>query len=288
MSDIPHRLYSPAPVLKRPSQFFRDMVTDLMAARELAYALAKRDIKSQYRQNLLGYVWAFLPILGTTFVFLFLRAGGAFNTADSHVPYLVYIFIGTILWQLFVEGINKPLQSVTAGKQMLTKINFPREALVLSGIFSILFTFLIRVMIMIPALMFFGWRGMYTFSWSSLILFPIGVIGVIVLAVSMGLILVPVGMFYRDVKRGLAMLITFWMFVSPVVLPIPESGLAATVMRWNPVTPVLDTARSWLLGVEPLFFGGYLAVMAASFVLLFIGWVMLRVAYPHIICRMGM
>lgn len=108
-SALQVRVYSPEPALKHPGQFFRDMFKDIAASGELALALAKRDISAQYRQSMLGYVWAFLPVLGTTFVFLFLRSGGAFETGDSGIAYPVYVFVGTTLWQLFVDAVNGPL-----------------------------------------------------------------------------------------------------------------------------------------------------------------------------------
>ena len=74
-SDLPVRIYSPEPALKHPRQFFADMFSDIRASGELSFALARRDFSAKYRQSLLGYVWAFLPVLGTTFVFLFLRSG---------------------------------------------------------------------------------------------------------------------------------------------------------------------------------------------------------------------
>jgi len=288
MTDLPTRIYSPEPALKHPRQFFGDMFRDIGASGELAMALARRDISAQYRQSILGYVWAFLPILGTTGVFLFLRSGGAFETGTNAVAYPVYVFVGTMLWQLFADAVNGPLKMVTSSRGMLVKINFPREALILAGMLMTGFNFLVRLTLLVPALMFFAWKGMYTFSPPSLWLFPLGLFSLVILGYTLGLLLTPIGMLYKDIQMALTMIMMFWMFVTPVVVSIPAAGPVATVMKWNPVSPMLDTTRAWLLGVEPLLFGHYLAILGLAVFLLIVGWILYRVALPHVIARLGM
>lgn len=287
-SDLPVRIYSPEPALKHPRQFFGDMFRDILSSWELSIALAKRDISAQYRQSMLGYVWAFLPVLGTTFVFLFLRSGGAFETGDSGIAYPVYVFIGTILWQLFIDAVNGPLKMVGSSRAMIVKINFPREALILAGMLMTLFNFAVRLVLLIPGLIFFASQGAYSFALSSVWLFPLGVLSIIILGYSIGVILTPVGMLYKDIQMGLTMIFTFWMFISPVVVSIPESGIVSKVMRWNPVSPMLDTTRAWLVGVEPLLFDHFLIIMGLTSILLLFGWILFRIALPHVIARLGM
>jgi lipopolysaccharide transport system permease protein len=282
------KIYSPEPALKHPSEFFRMMWADIRASRELAIALAMRDIKVLYRQSILGYIWAFLPVLGTTGVFLFLRSGGALTTLDSGIAYPVYLLIGTILWQVFADAVNGPLKVVTSSRAMIVKINFPREALILAGMLITCFNFLVRLLVLVPALIFFAWKGSYIFTWESLYLFPLGVVAVILLGYAIGVLLTPIGMLYKDVGMGVQMVLMFWMFMTPVVLTIPESGLLATVMRLNPVSSVLDTARSWLVGIEPTFLLESLIVLGCSLFFLVIGWILYRVALPHVIARLGM
>ena len=88
------------------------MVADLRASRELAWRLLVRNISAQYRQTLLGYVWAFLPPIVTTLVWVFLNAQKIFDVGETGVPYPVYVLTGTILWQVFVDAMNSPLRQV--------------------------------------------------------------------------------------------------------------------------------------------------------------------------------
>ena len=172
-------IYSPESAMKQPLRMFRQIIADFPIAFRLAQALASRDISAMYRQSLLGYVWAFLPPLGTAAVFLFLRSGGAFRTEDTGMPYSVFVLVGTLLWQVFADSLNGPLKAVANSRSMLVKIRFPQEALVLSALLVTLFNFVVRLGILIPALCWFAWQGQFTLHLSSLILFPLGVLGLI-------------------------------------------------------------------------------------------------------------
>jgi len=172
---------------------------------------------------------------------------------------------------------------------MLVKINFPREALIIAGMLTTLLNFLIRLLLIVPGLFFFAMHDLYTFDLDSLYLFPLGVIALILLGYSIGLILTPIGLLYRDIQMALGMIMTFWMFLTPVVLVIPEkANIQASVMRWNPVSSVLDTTRSWLLGVTPDLWTQFIWVVPIATVLLCTGWILFRIALPHVISRLGM
>ena len=113
--------------------------------------------------------------------------------------------------------------------------------------------------------------------------------GIIVVGYSIGLILTPVGLLYRDIQMAMGMIMTFWMFLTPVVLMIPaQRNIQSIVMRWNPVSSVLDTTRSWLLGLEPMLWPQFIWMVPFAALLLCIGWILFRIALPHVIARLGM
>ncbi|MBT8054682.1 MAG: ABC transporter permease, partial [Gammaproteobacteria bacterium] len=123
-------VYSPDSELLSFGKLLRSMWSDLLASRELAWRLLVRNISAQYRQSLLGYAWAFLPPLFTTAIWVFLQSQKVFNVADTGMPYPVFVLTGTVLWQTFVEALNAPLKMINQSRAMLSKINFPREALI--------------------------------------------------------------------------------------------------------------------------------------------------------------
>ena len=275
-------VYTPESSLRHPARMLATMFHDLVAGRELAWQLAVRDIRAQYRQAALGLLWAFILPLAHTVTWIFLSSSGIVTVSDTVLPYPVYVFTGTMIWAIFMDAVNAPLQQTIAAKQMLAKINFPREALVVSGIYQTLFNGVIKIILLLFALMLLGINPGWTLIW-----FPLGILSLILAGTAMGLLLTPVGMLYTDIGKSLPLLMQFLMYLTPVVFPMPSSGWAVTVFKLNPLTPLVLTTRDWLTGFSPNYLGYFFIVNALIIALLFVVWMVYRIAMPILIERMS-
>ena len=275
-------VYTPESSLVSPEKMFRDMLTDLWASRELAWRLAVRDISAQYRQAFLGILWAFILPLANTLTWIFLSGNGIVVVKETALPYTVYVFSGSMLWAILMDAVNAPLRQVSGAKPMLTKLNFPRESLVVSGIYQTLFNAGIKIILLLAILPFLGvmpgWR---------LLLFPLGLISLVLTGTAIGLLLTPVGVLYSDIGKGLPLLMQFLMYLAPVVFPMPKTGIAATLYDINPLTPVILTARNWLTGLPSEYLTGFLVVNVLALILLVAVWIVFRLAMPILIERMS-
>ena len=133
-------VYTPQSELANFSRLLGNMVSDISASRGLAWRLLVRNLSARYRQSVLGYAWAFIPPLFTSLVWIFLQSQRVLEIDDTGMPYVAFVICGTVLWQTFVEALNNPLNMVKSSMSMLTKINFPREALILAGIGQVFFS----------------------------------------------------------------------------------------------------------------------------------------------------
>lgn len=260
----------------------QDMLQDLKNSHELAWRLAVRDINAMYRQTILGYMWAFLLPVVNTATWLFLNKSGIVKIADTDLPYPVYVFVGTMLWQIFTEALQSPLQQVAASKAMLAKINFPREALILAGVLKSLFNAAIKMVILIPAVILLG---VYP-DW-HLALFPIGVLSIILVGNSIGLLLSPIAALYGDVSKTVPVLTQFMMYITPVVFAMPKSGFTLKIFEMNFMTPLIMTTRNWLTGFHTEWLSYYLTVNLVACMLMFVGWIIYRITMPILIERMS-
>lgn len=278
----PVTVYLPDSALRNPGQLMRGMFQDLLASRELAWRLAVRDISAQYRQTALGLLWAFILPLANTGVWLFLSSSGIISVSDTGVPYPVYVFAGTMLWSIFLDAANAPLQQTVAAKPILAKINFPREALIISGIYQTLFNAGIKVAVLIPAIFLLGVQPDWSLAW-----FPLGIFSLILTGTVLGLLTTPVGLLYGDIGKSLPLIMQFLMYLSPVVFAIPASGLPAVILQANPLTPLIQTTRDWLTGIPPEFLAYFIVVNLVVTILFFVMWVVYRAAMPILIERMS-
>ena len=241
-----------------------------------------RNISAQYRQSILGYAWAFLPPLLSMAIWVLLNSQKIISIEDPGMPYPLFVLTGTVLWQTFVDAINSPLKLVTESKAMLAKINFPREALILAGLLEVLFNFFIRILLLVAIFVWYQTPVMGTVALGFL-----GVLSLIILGLMVGVLLTPLGVLYNDVGRSITIFTQFWFFLTPVIYPMPKDGVVALIVLYNPVTPVLVSAREWLIFGSTSQLMGFWVVSCVSVVFLLLGWVLYRIAMPHLIARIS-
>jgi lipopolysaccharide transport system permease protein len=281
-AELPVRIYSPEPLLGHPVTLVRNIAKDIMAGRELAWRLFIRDLSAQYRQTYFGYLWAILPPLVASMTFIFLNSQGIVNIDTGGIPYPAFAMMGTLLWQVFVEGIQCGPAALAKAKPMLAKINFPREAILVGGLYMIGFNFLIRLLLLAGVMIY--WNVIPT---STILFFPVAMAGVLLAGFCIGLALTPIAGFYGDVGRVIPMVTGFWMLLTPVVYPARTEGLAGILATWNPISPLIVTARESLTGQDLSLLLPFAIITICSLIATFIGLVGFRISMPHLIARMG-
>ncbi len=279
---MPSVVYGPSSALHDPGAMVADMVRDVRSSLHLAWRLARRDIAAQYRQSYLGYLWAFIMPLANTVVWVMLNGAGVVRVADTGIPYPAFVFTGTMIWQVLVEAVQSPLQQVGAARSFLTKLKFPREALIISGMIKQLLNVGVRLAILVPAVLLLG----VVPDW-HLLLAPLALLATMVTGVAVGLIIAPIGLLYGDVAKVVPLVAQFLMYVTPVVFTMPSGGRMAELIALNPATPLVLTGRSWLTGAETPVLLPFLAVTCGALLLLFLGGVIYRLAMPILIERLS-
>ncbi|MBV8884339.1 MAG: ABC transporter permease [Chroococcidiopsidaceae cyanobacterium CP_BM_RX_35] len=275
-------IYTPESQIRHPLKLFRDMKRDLLASRELAWRLLVRDINAQYRQSFLGIAWAFIPPILTAAGLTFAKNTGIINISNTDLPYPAYVMLNMTLWQTFVDALNSPIQGVVESKQMLVRINFPREAIILAKLGQLFFNFAIKLLLIIGLFIWFK----ISVSW-TIILAPVALIHLIILATFIGLMLAPLGGLYIDISKGLLLATGFWFFLTPVIYPVPKSGTLEMLVKLNPVTPLLVTTRE--LATTGVISDPQSFWIASIFAItgLLVAWIVYRLAMPYVVERMS-
>ena len=275
-------VYTPDSLIRSPRKLIREMFSDLIRSHELAWRLSVRDINAQYRQSRLGILWAFITPLATTVTWVFLNLSGIIAVKTTELPYALYVFTGTLIWSIFIESLQAPLAQTNLAKSMLSKINFPKEAIILSAFYQLLFNSGIKMLILGISVILMGY-----FSGWLILFFPFTILVLIVSGLAIGLFLTPIGMLYNDIGRIISLGMTFVMYISPVVFPMPTSGWVKILFACNPVTPLIMTARQCLTGYGDNYLSGFFLVTVSMLVVLFFSWIVYRVTMPVIIEKMS-
>ena len=280
---LPRVVYTPESRVRHPLQLFKEMGRDLLASRELAWQLMVRDISAQYRQSFLGIFWAVIPPIVMAAGFTLASNSKVIAIGATDLPYPAYVMFSMTLWQTFVEALNAPVQAVGEAKQMLAKINFPREALILAKLGQVFFNFAIKLILIVGLFVWFQ----IPVSWSA-ILAPVALIHLVMLGTFFGVLLAPFGALYQDFSKGLTLATGFWLFLTPVIYPVPSgSGIFGAIVKLNPVTPLLVTTRELATkGVvsDPQ---GFWVASLIAIVGLLLAWMVYRLAMPFVVERMS-
>jgi lipopolysaccharide transport system permease protein len=274
-------IYSSQSRLRSPGRFVREMFSDLRSSREVAWHLFARNLRAQYRQSILGYLWILLPPVATMVLWVYLNRTKTLAIGHTDIPYPVYVLTGTMLWQVFMDALFCPLNQLAASRNLITKVRVPHEAILLSGMGIILFNFIVRLVVLLAGLLLFQ----CPITW-GLLLAPFGVLLLVMLGLTIGLMLAPIGLLYQDISLGLTMVMGFAFFITPIVYPVPTKWPASLLATVNPVTPLLETTRNWLAqgAVPPA--AGFYVVSAITCVLFVTAWLSYRLAIPHFVARL--
>jgi lipopolysaccharide transport system permease protein len=278
------RVYESQSAVREPLKLLIAIFRDLLGSRQLALTLAVRDVKAQYRQSILGLAWMVLPPLFFTVGMTVLQQNNVVSLKGPEgIPFPAYVLVGSSLWQMFLAALNGPITALNSGKGILTKVNFPRETLIVAEMYKILFNVSVQIVLILLTLVWFRITPGFTFF-----LFPLALGVLLMLGTTFGIFLAPVALLYKDVSNALPIVGYIWMVLTPVLMSINDlapGGLYATVVRLNPVTPVLVMARELLTGLPLSQLDGVFWVFGATSLALVIGLLYFRVAMPMVIER---
>ncbi|MGG6240604.1 ABC transporter permease [Nodosilinea sp. AN01ver1] len=276
----PELIYTPDSLLRRPRFLLWTMWRDLLASRELAWRLMVRDISAQYRQAALGIAWAFIPPVAMAVGFTLAKDANVFTVGETDIPYPAFVMFNTALWQTFVDAATGPVQAVIVAKPMLARVNFPREAIILAKLGEVGFNFGIKLILIVGLFLFFR----VPVSW-TVILAPVALIHLVLLGTLVGILLAPIGVLYQDVSKSLNMIMGFWLFLTPVIYPVPTEGAFGMLVALNPVAPLLVTTRELATTGVLTEVVSFWVVSGLTLLGLLLTWIGFRIAMPYVVER---
>lgn len=183
-------------------------LAELWRFRGLVYNLVARDLKVRYKNSALGVLWSLLnPLLMMvvfTAVFTVMRG-------QSVSDFPVFVLIGLLPWQFFANSVAAATGSVVGNAHLISKVYFPREALILSGVLSNFVNFVIALLVLFPIMALFhmpftGW----------ILLLPVVMVVELIFTLGVGFVVATTNVFYRDVQMIMDVILLAGFFLTPV------------------------------------------------------------------------
>jgi ABC-type polysaccharide/polyol phosphate export permease len=245
----------------------RELLREQVEYRELLWQMTKRDLLLRYKQTVMGFGWAvFMPLINTAvFTVIFTKAA----PIPTPVAYVVFAYCGLWVWNFHASALRFSMVSLTSNINLVSKVYFPREIFPFSALFVCLVDFAVGGLVMVAMMIWYQIPVGLSLLW-----FPVVLLVQLIFTGTIGLIVSMANLFYRDVKYLFEIVITVWMFATSVLYPAGTlgSGTLGTIVRLNPMTPIVDAYRNVLLLNQPPS-AAFALTSVASVVLLGIAWI---------------
>jgi lipopolysaccharide transport system permease protein len=208
--------------------------------------LVLRDWQARTRQAYLGYLWLLVqPLLMTgAFSFLVQRVLGRGDQSD--VPYPLFLLAALVPWQFFANSLTDSAESLVKNVDLVRQVYFPREILAIYPIFARLIDVLVGCVAIAAFMVYFrvppsGW----------LVLVPLILVEEMVLAAALGLLLSAANVAWRDVSRGLPLLLFLLLYAVPVLYALDSVPASIRpIYDLNPMAHLVDAFRAAVLGTH--------------------------------------
>ena len=220
---------------------------EIFEYKDLFYFLILRDVKSLYKQTVLGFSWAILRPFITMVIFqLVFNKLAKISTDGSPGP--IFYYSGLVPWMYFSNSFTRSTNSLITGAGIFTKVYFPRIVLPIVPCLASLVDFAIAMTITIVLLIVYG---LTPTIW--ILFLPLLILIMFLTASGLGLWLSALAVQYRDVRYGATFLVSILMWVAPVIWSTNQLPAQYRIYYGlYPMAGVIEGFRSALYGINPM------------------------------------
>ena len=237
-------LESQKAVAKPASHAKNDYEKDKFILRQLV----TKDFKIKYRRSVLGVAWSVLnPLLMMivmSIVFSTIFAQGR-NGSVTPEMYPLYLIVGNATFSVMSESTNQALMSIILASSLLKKVKVHRWVFPVQKVLFSLVNFAFSLVAV--ALVMFWFHVVPTWH---LILLPVCLFLLMCFCMGLGLMLSALAVFFRDVMHLWSVVITAWMYLTPIFWTTDFIGQMA---HWIQVLVVVNPMYNYLQFMRDIF-----------------------------------
>ena len=213
--------------------------------------ISKTELKTRYQGATFGMAWSVAePLLIFGVMYAVFSSVGRFGGAIPHYPAMLLMNI-MLYRAIFATSTGRATQSVVAREGIVRKTQFPRIIIPLSVVTTSMLLFAADTVVLFIFLLANGVEPMLTW-----LLFPVIVLGFLIITVGMSLLLSSLYVRFRDTAPIWSVISLIFFYGSPVIFPVEvvPSSLRGALFFMNPFVPLLEQARIWMTdpGAPPI------------------------------------
>ncbi len=217
-----------------------ELLGSLWHHRRLAWSLAKRDVHDQHVGQSFGLGCTIMqPLLtmGTyLFVFTFVFFTRLEDAPSSNFDFTVFLFSGLTPWLTLTLVLGKAPMAVVQNATIVKQVALPLEIIPIKGLYGpgIFFSIALGFML-VYSLFSSGFALPITYA-----LLPILTVLLAILAAGLSLMISCLGVFFRDLKEIINVLLGLGLFLLPILYrPGGLPRAVEVVISFNPLSSVI-------------------------------------------------
>ena len=262
----------------RPRAALLDIrMKEIWRYRDLLVLFVKRDFAAQFKQTVLGPIWHLVQPILTTITFMVLFNSIAGLPTDG-IQAEVFYMSGIALWTYFSTCVTSTSTTFVNNAAIFGKVYFPRLIIPLSVVASNIVKFGIQFGLLIATIIFYHFytnQPIYiNLSW---LLIPPMLLMMAGMGLGLGIIISSVTTKYRDLNVLIGFGVQLLMYATPIVYPLSyllaKKQKYAAIIRFNPLTSIVETFRYAMFRKGTLDVPGLTYSFCFMIAVLFIGMV---------------
>jgi lipopolysaccharide transport system permease protein len=195
-----------------------------------------KDLRTRYKGSFFGFLWTFLNPL------LMLVVYSTLFSIIIKMPvqnYPIFLFCTLLSWNFLQSTIQSSSSIIVSSGNLIKKVYFPHEILPISVVTGGLINYLYGLIILIPALIIYGYYPNFNYFWLPLILLI-----QFILTLAIAFFVSALTVYFRDLEHMLTIFFSALLYLTPVLYPItmiPERF--RWLFNWNPFAILMTSYR---------------------------------------------
>lgn len=215
------------------------MSPNLRAHLDLAIALSWRELVVRYKRSVLGIVWAIVDPACQVLVYLAVF-GAILDSGRGLDSYPLFCALGVLPWLFFSMALEQGSTALTHHQQLIRKLSFPRELLLVAVVISRLSSLLIGTAVVLLICAVGSLTGTLQPVWTSLPMLGIGLVLIVGMTCGLTLVVSALQVIFGDSVFFVRFGLRIGFYACPIVYPITRVPDAArTLYDLNPLVAII-------------------------------------------------
>ena len=120
-------------------------IREIYNYRDMIFSLAQRELRGKYEKSVLGFLWSFLSPLFQIIIYNMVFTMVFHNDMPN---YYIFLMTGLLPWTFFADSLAQATGAIIYNAEMVKKIYFPREVLVIAEVLAKLINMLLSFIVM--------------------------------------------------------------------------------------------------------------------------------------------